>query len=77
MRLTVTVNNKPFKESQLYHNIKFMLVIIILISIVISDVVAISLSVEYLNFNNWVFLYLIFTIIKGVWITEAMLNNKG
>lgn len=73
MKIELKVNNKTFKESNLYRQ---SCSLVIMISMVASDVALIFLLMNNINFSKWILMYFIFTIFKGVWILERGVKDK-
>ena len=67
MKIELKVNNKTFKESNLYRQLCSL---VIMISMVTFDVALIFLLMKNFDFSKWILMYFIFTIYKGVWILE-------
>ena len=76
MKIELTVNNRPFKESKLYNNLYTLLCVVIMVNMVVFDVLAIALLMKYKLISSWFMIYFAFTILKGVFILTKMCNPK-
>tara|TARA_R110002096_G_scaffold145262_1_gene302781 strand:- start:2044 stop:2274 length:231 start_codon:yes stop_codon:yes gene_type:complete len=76
MKIELTVNNRPFKESKLYNNLYTLLCVVIMVNMVVFDVLAIALLMKYKLISSWFMIYFAFTIFKGVFIVTKMCNPK-
>jgi len=76
MKIELTVNNRPFKESKLYNNLYTLLCVVIVVNMVVFDVLTIALLMKYKLISSWFMIYFAFTIFKGVFILTKMCNPK-
>ncbi len=76
MKIELTVNNRPFKESKLYNNLYTLLCVVIMVNMVVFDVLTIALLMKYKLISSWFMIYFAFTIFKGVFILTKMCNPK-